>query len=66
MRALSSLPADRVPPGIEKLAGKAALLRYFLSENHRSGVRHRIPVSVDPGASESIATTQAVSLILCE
>jgi serine/threonine protein kinase/formylglycine-generating enzyme required for sulfatase activity len=31
-----------VPPGIEKLAGKAALLRYFLSENHRSGVRHRI------------------------
>jgi hypothetical protein len=36
------LPADRVPPGIKKLAGKAALLRYFLSENHRSGVRHRI------------------------
>ena len=27
------------------LAGKAALLRYFLSENHRGGVRHRIRVS---------------------
>jgi hypothetical protein len=36
------LVGDRVSPGIEELAVQEALLRYFLSENHRGGVRHRM------------------------
>ena len=62
MGALSGLPADRVPPGIEKLAGKAALLRYFLSENHRGGVRHRIRIADRPiEAAPHVTVLEAIN-----
>ena len=38
-------PPTVCPRASKMLAGKAALLRYFLSENRRGGVRHRIRCS---------------------